>query len=192
MPEKDLIQGEMAVLSLAEIQNNKLIKLFDYWNSLRNGRLMPSRSDINPVDLAFMLGWILLIEIYPDPTGQEPFLFRYRLSGAELDKVSRCSLQGHWANELNDSFQRYATIHAFKEAAETAAPNFYRVSLKQRGEKYLTYERITLPLSVVDPNKPGMLLVGIQGVMETASRQYYVDLPAMQDLGEGSASSPKT
>ena len=190
--ENDIIEGEMAVLSLAEIQNNKLMKLFDYWNNLRNGRLMPARSDVNPVDLVFMLGWILLIEIYPDPTGNQPFLFRYRLSGAELDRISRCSLQGHWANELSDNFQRYATIHAFQEAAKTAAPNFYRVNLKRRGEKYLVYERMTLPLSVDDPNKPGMLLVGIQGVTETASRQYYVDLPAMQDLGQPAPSSYKT
>ena len=176
--------GEMSARDLNAIENPKLKKLFDYWLLLKGDKKLPLRNDVNPIDLAFMLGWILLIEIHPDPNSKENFRFRYRLSGAELDKISRCSLQGHWAHELNDNFQRQATIKAFQEAASTGKPNFYYVVLKKRGAKYLTYERVTLPLATSEPNQPGMLLVGIQGVTEPASKQYYADLPAMQETKE--------
>ena len=38
------------------IQHPKLQQLFDYWSAKRGGREMPSRADIDPLDLAFVIG----------------------------------------------------------------------------------------------------------------------------------------
>ncbi|MBX7146054.1 MAG: PAS domain-containing protein [Alphaproteobacteria bacterium] len=163
-------------LPFDQIENEKLRQLVQYWESLRKGRKMPSRSDINPVDLSFMLGWIILLEVHHTGIPDDPFHFRYRLVGAELEKVSQVQFQGRWAHELSDNFQRYAALLAFSEAAKTGEPNFYHIILR-RNEKELFYERVTLPLTAGIDTKPEMLLVGISN---GKSRYYFVDSPAMK------------
>src|SRR5215470_6786814 len=50
--------------------------LYDYWNTRRGAKSMPSRSDIDPVDLKPMLPNLILIDVVPDPRR-----YVYRLVG---------------------------------------------------------------------------------------------------------------
>ena len=58
-----------------------LLKLIDYWCSRRQGRAMPSKDDIDPVEIAWALNRIFLMDYSPDDG------FRYRLAGGEIAKV---------------------------------------------------------------------------------------------------------
>lgn len=46
-------------------QRPELIALRDYWNSRRNGRLFPSRSDINPREMTSLLPWVHMYNVVP-------------------------------------------------------------------------------------------------------------------------------
>lgn len=50
--------------------------LREYWDAKRGNRAMPSRADIRPSELKEHLGWVLMIEVFPDLSD-----FRYRLMG---------------------------------------------------------------------------------------------------------------
>jgi hypothetical protein len=66
-----------------------LRRLFDYWRDKRRGRLMPGREDIDPLELAWALSRISLLD-HDAETG-----FRYRLAGAEPSAVfGRGNLKG--------------------------------------------------------------------------------------------------
>jgi hypothetical protein len=60
----------------AVIVDPLLQRLYDYWQERRSPRSMPSRSDIDPVDMRFILGNLLLVDVLA-----APLRFRIRLHG---------------------------------------------------------------------------------------------------------------
>jgi hypothetical protein len=58
-----------------------LRKLFDYWRGLRRGRPMPSKNDIDPLDIGWALSRIYLMDYRPEDG------FTYRLAGTEVSSV---------------------------------------------------------------------------------------------------------
>ena len=81
-------QSEMSPLS-DFISNPDLRKLFDYWRSKRQGRPLPSKSDIDPVEIGWALSRIFLMDYEPDSG------FSYRLAGTDVSEVfGRSNLKG--------------------------------------------------------------------------------------------------
>jgi hypothetical protein len=79
--------GESSVA--AYLNKPELLRLFDYWRSLRQGRPMPSKSDIDPLDIGWALSRIYLMDYRPG----EGFI--YRLAGTETASVfGRSNLKG--------------------------------------------------------------------------------------------------
>jgi hypothetical protein len=70
-----------------------------YWDNKREGRLMPSRADINPVEMREHLGWIMMIEV---PADMEDF--RYRLIGT---KVARYFVHNSTGMTVSEAFAPY-------------------------------------------------------------------------------------
>src|SRR5215470_982711 len=56
----------------------KAVALYQYWNARRGIRLMPSRADIDPVEMRQWLPRIMLVDV--DPEGK----FTYRLVGTQI------------------------------------------------------------------------------------------------------------
>ena len=46
--------------------HGSLRNLYNYWNTQRGARLMPGRSDLDPVDLKPILPVLILIDVVPD------------------------------------------------------------------------------------------------------------------------------
>ena len=72
----------MPILSLADIGSPVVHAALDYWRSKCGVERLPSRRDIDPVEIPRLLPHILLSEIW-----QEPFLVRYRLTGTALVEI---------------------------------------------------------------------------------------------------------
>ncbi len=53
--------------------------LFSYWDRKRAGRIMPSRADLDPVDIPNLLAFVGLIDVL-----ESPRRYRYRLVGTGL------------------------------------------------------------------------------------------------------------
>ena len=63
----------------------RIRRFWDYWNSKRGARPMPSRRDIEPTEIPDLLPYIVLTEVLREP----PFL-RYRLVGTK-----QLAVRGH-------------------------------------------------------------------------------------------------
>jgi hypothetical protein len=89
---------------LAEIQDERLRRLYRYWNEKRGTRRYPARRDIDPLDFAYVLGHIMLVDVTHDP-----LRFRFRLYGsALLDRNSAVDMTGKYLDEhARPAFRAY-------------------------------------------------------------------------------------
>lgn len=88
-----------------------LQKLYAYWDAKRAGRPFPSRADIDPLDLRFIIGSLILIDIEP-----EPLRYRYRLFGTDIARRQRFDMTG-----------KYLDQHPWPELAAMAADTYAQV-----------------------------------------------------------------
>lgn len=96
------------------VQRVRLQRLLRYWHDRRRNRPMPSRTDIDPLDMPWILGHVSLLEVHrPDNGGLR---YRYRLMGSRVAQRLRYDLTGKWLEEMIEPgyrerlYERYATI----------------------------------------------------------------------------------
>jgi hypothetical protein len=136
-----------------EIKVPKLVRLYDFWESKRNGRRFPSRDDIDPGDLKFILGNIDLVEVSGDPA-----VFLFRLSGSENDRDEGFNMQGKTLDEYPLPKHRETIRKTYLSALYSGEPNYEELDRMNEG-KFVRYARLILPLSSVDTTI-NMLMMG--------------------------------
>jgi hypothetical protein len=139
----------------AAVVDPLLQRLYDYWHERRASRPMPSRSDIDPVDMRFILGNILLIDVLP-----EPRRFYIRLHGTHLVHRAGYEMTGKMLDELPDADIRIRARQFFTAAVEARQPQHVLRSRTLSG-RLQPYEALALPLSRAVP-QVDMLLVGLR------------------------------
>ncbi len=72
-------EGEIA----PAISYPSLRSLYDYWRARERPGALPGRRDIDPIEMKFMLGNLILVDVERAPAGQVTD-FRYRLIGSNL------------------------------------------------------------------------------------------------------------
>jgi len=85
----------LSALDPLSLRADRLRVAYGYWLSKREGRLMPSRSDIDPVEIPALLPYVMLIDVVP-----EPLDFRYRLIGTAARNIMRRDYTGLLFSEL--------------------------------------------------------------------------------------------
>ena len=116
---------------------------------------MPSRADIDPLEMTFIIGNLILVDVIPGT----PLGFRIRLHGTNLVERAHYELTGKMLDDLPQVEFRNLTRKSFTKVANTAEP--LRV-LNDRvlDDQLRRYETIILPLSV-DDTRVDMLLCGM-------------------------------
>jgi hypothetical protein len=66
-----------------------------YWNLKRGNRRMPSRKDIDPVEIPRLLSSTALVDVLRDPLD-----FRFRLLGTAIDNITSKNLRGVRFSEI--------------------------------------------------------------------------------------------
>jgi hypothetical protein len=116
-------------------------KMLAYWQDKRRGRVMPSRADIDPVELVRFLPNIILVDVVPDDRR-----FVYRLVGtAEVevrgnDPTGKSVAEAFFAAVPADALDRY------EEVCKTCAP-LYEEDDFQAVDRYVSEANLFLPLS---------------------------------------------
>lgn len=123
-----------------------------YWDARRAGRPYPSREDIDPLDLRFIIGSLLLVAIEP-----EPLRFRYRLFGTDVARRQGFDMTG-----------KYLDQHPWPELAAMARQTYIEVMgsgqpalIERHGlidEQPMHHQSLVLPLG---HERVEMLLVGV-------------------------------
>jgi len=125
------------------VTDPRILRVHDYWLNARSGKAMPSRADIDPLDLGFCLGWICLVDV---THGAARPRFRFRLDGSRLTHLTGTDLTGRYADELPDQEYRDFVVAIYDRVVATAAPVFIANDAHWSDRGYRV-EQITLPLS---------------------------------------------
>jgi hypothetical protein len=131
-------------LELGAIPSELLQRMLVYWQSKCGGHAMPARADIDPLEFAWGLGNVSLLDVERDP-----LQFRYRLAGSKLARIMEVDLTGRSIDDIRQVEFRNLMRRHLQELVETAQPSIYCISIANGGGPQ-TYVRLALPLRGAD------------------------------------------
>jgi hypothetical protein len=136
------------------IRNPLLRRLYDHWDAKCAGRELPARADFDPVELRWIVGNLLLIDVLRGPPG-----FRFRIHGTNLAERIGFDMTGKTMDDYPDPEYAKVALRSFTTVVETRRP-FARVNERMIDGRAYGYETVMLPLSS-DGEAIDMLLVGL-------------------------------
>ena len=140
---------------MPEITNPRLRRLYDYWGEQQRGRRFPSRVDVDPLDLRFLLGNLILVDVIYG----EPLSFYIRLHGTNLAQRSGYEMTGKMLSDLPVTEFRNLAVESFTAVAMSGEPLHGHRDRVLDG-RLRQYETLILPLSK-DGDQVDMLMIGM-------------------------------
>jgi hypothetical protein len=142
------IDGRTSGPSAAQIASPALHELYLYWlDKWQDGR-MPTRADIEPLEIPALLPQVYLVDVE-----RNPLRFRFRLVGTRIVAwFGRDTTGQEIAAEL---------VERYREAVTTGRPLFDSLSLAGKAGRQGSYQRVLLPLAGAS-GRIEMLLGGLQ------------------------------
>jgi len=129
-----------------------LQQLHAYWETRREGRSYPARDEIDPLDLRFILGSLILVDVET-----APLRYRYRLFGSDIARRQGFDMTG-----------KYLEQHPWPELAAMARQTYDGVIasgqpalIRRHGlinDQYVDHISLVLPLG---HSQVEMLLAGV-------------------------------
>ena len=135
--------------------NPRLARLHDYWIGKCAGRPLPSRADIDPLEMREWLGNLLLAEFFG---GIENY--RVRLDGSNLIGTGGKDRTGKGSEVLTSDEERKLVISQYKPVLDTAQPAYFETQFLNSEGRFLREQKLLLPLSN-DGSVVNMVLAGI-------------------------------
>jgi hypothetical protein len=136
--------GDLADLS-ERLRHPLQHRLLDYWRSKAPAGGLPSRRDIDPVEMgAKLLPWLVLYDVVWEHARPR---FRFRLVGTgNVERYGR-DATGKWFEEAYQGDILESQVATFTAVAESGAPDFSRRRLPLENKQFIEYERLILPLA---------------------------------------------
>jgi hypothetical protein len=139
----------------SDISDPRLVQLLSHWAGLNTGLgpgELPPATRIDPLQLGFILGWLMVID--PIDGGAD---FRYRLYGSNIAATTGRDLTGL---KVSDSFPLFAdwTREVYRSVLSQRRPVLTRHS-PRRYVRVDQWERLILPFADRD-GSVGRLLIG--------------------------------
>lgn len=136
------------------LDDERLQRLFAYWNARRGDRPAPARADIDPLDIPDLLSIVTLVDVLHDP-----LRFRYRLIGTAVAQALRRDSTGRFVDEALYGSEAPAMFATYERLATEVRP-FRRWSrLAWNEQEWLRLEALELPL-IDDAGQVVMILGG--------------------------------
>ena len=138
-----------------EAYNPRLARLHEYWIGKCAGRALPSRADIEPLEMKEWLGNLLLAEFF---AGIEHY--RVRLDGSNLIGHGGKDRTGKGSEVLTSDEERNLIVAQYKPVLDTAQPAYYETQFLNSEGRFLREQKLLLPLSD-NGSLVNMVLAGI-------------------------------
>lgn len=138
-----------------EIAHPKLRRLYAYWVEKRGEQSMPARIDIDPLDIIYIVGNVILVDVID----ADPFRFHIRLHGTNLAERAGYELTGKMLDELPVDDFRALAQQSFTWVTTNAQPLHSRRDRVIDG-RFARYETVIMPLSD-DGERVNRLLIGL-------------------------------
>jgi hypothetical protein len=129
-------------LTADAVTHPKIRRMHEYWLAKCAGRPMPSRADIDPLDLRDCLGNLCLLDV----VGDAPHRFRFRVDGSNLAALSGFELTGKFVEDMPDPDYRDFVLALYERVVAEKVPIFLAVAAEWKGCG-IEEISVTLPLS---------------------------------------------
>ncbi len=140
---------------MEEIVHPNLRRLYEYWVEKRGEREMPARVDIDPLDILYIVGNVILVDVIDG----DPLRFHIRLHGTNLAERVGYELTGKMLDELPVDDFRALAQQSFSWVTSKAQPLHSRRDRIIDG-RFARYETVIMPLSD-DGERVNRLLIGL-------------------------------
>lgn len=142
--------GNAVIAKSADLQ-----RLLGYWHEKRGGRAFPQRTDLDPIDLRFMLDRIALVEIH----GEAERRYKLRLVGTWWTEKHGFEATGTWLENWPNPAQLKVTLASYEALLAQRQPILLLRNEMVDGA-VLNYEAMLLPFSE-DGMQISMIVAGI-------------------------------
>lgn len=137
-----------------ELDDDRLRRLFAYWLEKRGERPFPAKSEIDPVEFSYILGYVTLVDVE-----REPRRYRFRLDGSILAALSGMDYTGRYLDELpGEQYVAFIT-ETYDRVVNSSEPFRYRKH-ELLDQQLFSEETVILPLGD-HPPKVDMLMVAV-------------------------------
>lgn len=137
------------------IRSDRLRRFYDYWRRKAGDRRCPLRADIDPLEIPFALGSLLIAEVVP-PGNR----FRFRLMGDAIVERFAIDMTGRHLDDYPEPGYRDLVARSFTAVVTRGEPLLVDRDLASYGRRY-RYEGLTLPLSS-DGSATNMLIACLE------------------------------
>jgi len=121
----------------------EIVDLFDYWCARRGARAMPSRKDVDPVQIPKHLPNLMLVDVLRDP-----LRFRYRLVGTRVVAASTDDRTGQFFDQVRFFDANPAVAKHYEAVVANAEPHYSDEPFHNRqSDSIYRVQRLLLPLS---------------------------------------------
>lgn len=151
MPSELAFRAQLVVSEQREI--------YDYWRRAADGRVMPARADLDPVEIRHLLPGISILDV-----GQRYDVLRYRLAGTRLHDIYGCEVTGLSLFDLRLGAKQHYWRAAYRRVVEERTPMQGAVKGPLAGREHVVLFWLRLPLSE-DGVTVGKILCHDVGVM---------------------------
>ena len=130
----------------SEIERNaRFRRLADYLAAKAPQGKLPGRKHIDPLELADLLPWVMLIDVMPQRNGSPRY--RIRLVGTEIVAIQGSDGTGKYVDEVLTGNEGAEVIRGYGEILRTREPQYRRGNVPVAGRGHVPYERIAFPLA---------------------------------------------
>ena len=120
-------------------------RLADYLESKAPPGKLPGRQHIDPLDIADLLPYVMLIDVIPQAEGEPRY--RIRLMGTEVVAIQGNDGTGKYVEEVLTDPEGMEIVRRYGEILRSRQPQFRRGVVATPGRKHVHYERVAFPLA---------------------------------------------
>ena len=131
-------------MSTATVELALLKTLYRYWSDKRRGRAMPSRSDIDLLELPGLLPKLMLLDALGGTDGPR---FRYSMLGSDLVARLGRDPTGRFVDEALEGAHRQFMLGLYAEAWQSKGPAMAESQYLSENQVAFSCRRLVMPLS---------------------------------------------
>ncbi len=126
------------------IENPVLRKVYEYWTGKRTEGRLPSRADIDPLEIPDLLPKIMLTDVVETDRGRR---HRYRLVGTKTTAQFGMDATGQFIDDVIDGSYLAFVTGLLDMAVDTGSPIYSRSRNYTEQDADMWAERVMLPLA---------------------------------------------
>ncbi len=142
----------------SEIERNaRFRRLAEYLAVKAPPGKLPGRKHIDPLELADLLPWVMLMDVIPQSSGEPRY--RIRLVGTEVVAIQGADGTGKFVEEVLNASEGAEVIRLYGEILRTHHPQYRRGNVAATGREHVPYERVAFPLASDGENVDMLIFV---------------------------------